>query len=91
MSKFEVGQKVVLFNSISKKFEEDEVYGVLFLPVVVEGVTQDAGLSISEALAKGQKKVAEQYQLCAHQGVLDADVLFASEEECKSAYREIFK
>ena len=88
--KFEIGQRVYLFNSLSCKIEEDDVYGILFIPVAVEGVQQDGGKSISEKIEAGQMVVKEQYQLCAHQGIVDANVLFASPEECKEFYSEFF-
>lgn len=90
MSKFKVGQRVWLFNSLSVGIEEDEVYGVLHVPVPVEGVAQDSGKSVSERLASGQMEVREQCQLCGHQGIVDSGVLFASREECVSWYRDWF-
>lgn len=90
MTKFKCGQHVWLFNSLSMRIEEDDVYGALFVPVAVEGVQQDSGKSIQEKLDAGQMEVKEQYQLCGHQGIVDADVLFASEEECREAYRAFF-
>ena len=91
MSKFKCGQRVFLFNSLSVKIEEDVVYGALFVPVAVEGVKQDSGASLSEKLDKGQMEVKEQYQLVGHQGIIDAEVLFASEDECRKFYAEFFK
>lgn len=90
MTKFKCGQHVWLFNSLSMRIEEDYVYGALFVPVAVEGVQQDSGKSIQEKLDAGQMEVKEQYQLCGHQGIVDAEVLFASEEECREAYRAFF-
>ena len=90
MKKFESGQRVYLFNSMSMRIEEDDVYAALFVPVPVEGVAQDSGKSIKEKIEAGQMVVKEQYQLCGHQGIVDADVLFASEEECREAYRKFF-
>lgn len=90
MTKFTCGQRVYLFNSLSCRIEEDDVYGALFVPVPVEGVTQDSGKSIAEKIESGQMKVQEQYQLCAHQGIVDADVLFASKAECRTFYAEFF-
>lgn len=80
-----------LFNSLSCKIEEDDVYGVLFVPVAVEGVLQDSGKSIKEKIVAGQMEVKEQYQLVGHQGIVDADVLFASQDECRKFYAEFFK
>lgn len=88
--KFKPGQRVYLFNSLSMRIEEDDIYGCLYVPVPVEGVTQDSGKGIREKLEAGQMVVAEQYQLCVHQGIIDADVLFASEEECRESYRRFF-
>lgn len=88
--KFKPGDHVFLFNSLSMRVEEDDVYGVLFVPVPVEGVKQDSQKSVGEKIAAGQMKVQEQYQLCGHQGIVDADVLFSSEAECREAYRKYF-
>ena len=90
MTKFEVGQKVCLFNSISMKIEHDDVYAILFVPVPVEGAEQDSQKSIAEKLKDGKMVVKEQYQLASHQGVLDADCLFASEAECRDYFHEFF-
>lgn len=90
MSKFNVGQRVWLFNSMSMALEPDEVYGVLYVPVPVEGVAQDSQKSVAERLEAGQMEVHEQCQLCAHQGIVEAKVLFASEGECRKFYREFF-
>lgn len=90
MTKFKCGQHVWLFNSLSMRIEEDDVYGALFVPVAVDGVQQDSGKSIQEKLDAGQMEVKEQYQLFGHQGIVDAEVLFASEEECREAYRAFF-
>lgn len=89
--KLKIGQRVYLFNSLSMRIEEDDVYGALYVPVAVDGVQQDSGKSIAEKLEAGQMKVQEQYQLCAHQGIVDAEVLFASREECVAWYREWFE
>lgn len=88
--KLTVGQHVYLFNSLSMRIEEDDVYGALFVPIPVEGIQQDSGKSIKEKIAAGQMKVQEQYQLCGHQGIVDAEVLFASEEECRKFYADFF-
>ncbi len=88
--KFEPGDHVFLFNSLSMRIEEDDVYGVLFVPVAIEGVQQDSGKSIKEKIKAGQMKVQEQYQLCGHQGIVDAEVLFASREDCVAWYKEFF-
>lgn len=88
--KFEIGQRVYLFNSLSCKIEEDDVHAILFVPMAVEGVLQDSGKSIAEKIEAGQMKVQEQCQLCGHQGIVDVDVLFASPEECKEFYSEFF-
>ena len=88
--KFKPGDHVFLFNSLSFKVEEDDVYGVLFVPVPVEGVKQDSQKSVGEKIAAGQMKVQEQYQLVGHQGIVDVDVLFASREDCVARYKEFF-
>lgn len=90
MGKFEIGQRVYLFNSISMRIESDDVYAALYVPVAVDGVEQDGGKSVAEKLAAGMLRVQEQYQLCSHQGVIDAEVLFASEEECRAWFRGFF-
>lgn len=89
-TKFQCGDHVFLFNSLSMRIEEDDVYGALFIPVAIEGVQQDSGKSIKDKIAAGQMKVQEQYQLCGHQGIVDADVLFASREDCVAWYKEFF-
>ena len=89
--KFNAGDRCYLFNSLSVKIEEDYVYGALFVPVPVEGVKQDSSKSLAEKLKAGQMKVQEQYQLVGHQGIVDAEVLFASEDECRAFYKEFFK
>lgn len=88
--KFNVGQKVYLFNSLSAKIESDEVYGVLFVPVPVEGREQNSGMGVGERIADGQLEVREQCQLCQHQGIVDTEFLFESEDACKAWYRELF-
>lgn len=88
--KFEVGQRVYLFNSLAMRIEDDDVYGVLYVPVPVEGAVQDSGKSVAEKVKAGQMRVQEQYQLCSHQGIVDAEVLFASEAECREFYRKFF-
>ena len=88
--KFKPGDHVFLFNSLSMRVEEDDVYGVLFVPVPVEGVKQDSQKSVGEKIAAGQMKVQEQYQLVGHQGIVDAEVLFGSEAECRETYRKFF-
>ena len=90
MSKFSVGQRVFLFNSISMKVESDDVYAVLYVPVTVEGKDTGGSESIAERIEKGLMEVKEQYQLSSHQGVLDVDCLFASEEECREFFRKFF-
>lgn len=89
MSKFKCGQEVVLFNSISMKFEKDVVYGVLFVPMAKEGIEQHGDKGIAERIAAGEMEVVEQCQTMQHQ-IVDADRLFASEEECFEFYREFF-
>ena len=90
MSKYDCGQAVFLFNSIACKIEEDNVYCVLYEPVPVDGGEPVGPSSIKERIESGQLAVKERYQLCGHQGILDADILFASPEECRAFYREFF-
>ena len=90
MSKFNVCQRVFLFNSLSLGIESDFVYAVLFAPVAVDGKEQHQSDELSKRIAAGELEVREQYQLARHQGVLDGDCLFASEEECKAFYRDFF-
>lgn len=88
-SKFNVGQEVFLFNSISLKVERDEVYGILYVPEEVEGVEQHPDKSFAERIANGEQHVVEKVQTLQHQ-MVDAGVLFASEEECVKFYRDFF-
>ena len=90
MSKFQVGDKVVLFNSISCQFEQDEVFGVLFVPVAKEGVEQHRGNGVAWQLLNGEVEVREQCQTLQHQ-IVDAEVLFESEDECKKFYKKFFE
>lgn len=89
MSKFQVGDKVVLFNSISCEFEQDEVFGVLYVPVPKEGVEQHHDKGVAWQLLAGEVEVREQCQTLQHQ-IVDAEVLFESEDECKAFYRKFF-
>ena len=88
MSKFNVGQRVYLFNSLGLRVESDDVYAILFAPMYAEGAEQRSEKGIAERLESGEMYVQEQYQLAGHQGVVDAEVLFASEEECREFYRK---
>lgn len=90
MSKFEVGQTVFLFNSISLKVESDEVYGVLYVPEAAEGKEQHPDLSFAERIENGEQEVSEKVQTMQH-NIVDSDVLFASAEECVAFYREFFE
>lgn len=90
MSKFSVGQRVYLFNSLAMRIESDDVYGCLFMPVPVEGREGGDGKSLKEKIESGQMEVKEQYQLCSYR-IVDAEVLFASREECRKFYAEFFK
>lgn len=89
-SKFKVGQAVCLFNSVSLKIEHDEVFAILVAPQAVEGKTIDSQKEISKSLAAGEAEVKVQYQLQYHQGILDEEVLFASEDDCRGFFREFF-
>lgn len=90
MSKFNVGQRVYLFNSLSLKIESDFVYAVLYAPVPVEEKEQHQMWDLKKRIDEGELEVHEQYQLSRHQGVLDVDCLFASEEECVNFYAVFF-
>lgn len=83
MSKFNVGQPVYLFNSVSGKIEKDVVYGILYVPR-----KGDAPIS-AEDLSKGDYEVCEQYQTLQH-AILDAGVLFDTEADCRAFYRNYF-
>lgn len=88
-NRYDVGQHVCLFNSVSGKIEHDSVYGVLFVPLVVEGQQRDESKTIAEQIKDGVLEVREQYQTLQH-GIVGAELLFESEEECKEFYRELF-
>ena len=90
MSKLDVGQTVYLFNSISLKIEEDQVYGILYVPEPVEGREQHPDKSFAERIESGEQQVVEKVQTLQHQ-IVDAAVLFESEEECVAFYRDFFK
>ena len=89
MSKFACGQRVYLFNSLAMRIESDDVYAVLNVPVAVEGKEQSQK-SVAEKIAAGEMEVHEQYQLCSHQGIVEAGCLFGSEDECREFYRKYF-
>lgn len=84
----EIGKEVVLFNSMSLRFEKDVVYGVLYIPVPKDGVEQSAGADFAERFARGEMVVKEQCQTLQHQ-IVDADLLFDSEAECREYYRKV--
>jgi len=84
----EIGKEVVLFNSMSLQFEKDVVYGVLYIPVPKEGAEQSAGAEFADRFARGEMVVKEQCQTLQHQ-IVDADLLFDSEEECRVFYKEV--
>ena len=88
-NKYSVGQHVCLFNSVSGKIEHDSVYGVLFVPIAVEGKQRDESKTIAEQIEAGLLEVKEQYQTLQH-GIVNAEVLFTDEEECKEFYRGLF-
>lgn len=90
MSKYQVGQRVYLFNSLAMRIESDEVYAELRIPVLAEGKSADDAKGIGGMVKEGIMVVKEQYQLAKHQGVLDEDMLFASEEDCKAWFRKFF-
>ena len=90
ISKFEVGQRVYLFNSLSMSIESDDVYGVLYVPEPAEGREQHPDKSFAERIANGEQVVSEKVQTLQHQ-IIDAAVLFESEEDCLAYYRDFFK
>lgn len=89
--KFNVGQTVYFFNSLSKKIESEIVYGVLFIPYLKAGKTAepDVAGNFAARLAAGDYEIHEQYQTLKNQ-IMDADVLFASEAECRDYWRAFF-
>lgn len=88
-NRFSVGDVVVLFNSVSGEIEHDSVFGVLFVPVQAKGKERDDSKTIAEQIEAGLLEVKEQYQTLQH-GIVDAGLLFASEEECREWYRKFF-
>lgn len=90
-TKFNVGQDVVIFNGVTMQMEHDEVFAVLLAPgPAEEGTELDPRKNISDALQDGEVVVRPQYQLQHHQGLLDENILFESEEACKKYYLEFF-
>lgn len=89
MSKFKVGDRVFLFNSISMKVESDQVFAIIYAPIPVEGKEQNSAKDVSKRIAEGEMKVHEQCQTLQHQ-ILDVDVLFRSDAECREHYRKFF-
>ena len=84
MSKFKVGQRVYLFNSLSLQIESDEIFAIIEQPEAVEGKEFDQNKDISSQLEAGV------LQLGHHHGVLEEGVMFASEEELKKYFRDFF-
>lgn len=81
---------MVLFNAQTREFETDFVFAVLYAPVLKAGATGAAeGKALKEKIDSGDMEVKEQYQTCTH-GVVDANVLFGSEKECKEFYLKFF-
>lgn len=89
MSKFNCGDRVVLFNAHTCEFESDFVFAVLYAPILKSGADPASGEGLKDKIASGDMVVKEQYQTCTH-GVVDASVLFASEEDCKAFYADFF-
>lgn len=90
-TKYSVGQEVCLFNAISQQIEHDEVYAVLVAPNPVPGKNPDPNIPVSKSLEAGTVEVGYRYQLQRHQGLLEEKILFASEEELKEYYLDLFK
>lgn len=88
MSKFNVGDSVTIFNSISCEFEQDTVYGVLYVPIANPEVEQHTDKTIAQRIEDGEMVVHEQYQTLQHQ-IVDAGVLFADEAEARKFYLEL--
>lgn len=89
MSKFNCGDRVFLFNGLACEIESDVVFAVLYAPVLKDGAEPASGDGLKAKIESGDMVVKEQYQTCTH-GVVDASVLFASEEECKEFYLNYF-
>ena len=90
MSKFNCGDRVFLFNGLACEIESDFVYAILYAPILKTGAEQAGnGESLKAKIDSGDMVVKEQYQTCTH-GVVDAAVLFATEEECKKFYLNFF-
>lgn len=91
MSKFKVGQRVYLFNSLSLQIESDEIFAIIEQPEAVDGMEFDQNKGIAIQLESGALQVVNKYQLCHHHGVLDESVMFASEEELRKYFRDFFE
>ena len=89
-TKFSVGQDVVLFNGVAMQMEHDEVFAVVIGPDPVEGKQADPQKKVSENMKDGNFVINAKYQLQRHQGILDENILFESEEACKAYYRKFF-
>lgn len=90
MSKFKVGQRVYLFNSLSLQIESDEIFAIIEQPEAVDGKEFDQNKDISSQLEAGVLQVVNKYQLGHHHGVLEEGVMFASEEELRKYFRDFF-
>lgn len=90
MSKFKVGQRVYLFNSLSLQVESDEIFAIIEQPEAVDGKEFDQNKDIASQLEAGVLQVVNKYQLGHHHGVLDESVMFASEEELRKYFRDFF-
>lgn len=90
MSKFKVGERVYLFNSLSLEIESDEVFAIIAQAEAVPGEDFDQNKEIAEQLESGVLHVVNKYQLGHHRGVLDEESLFASEEALKKFFLEFF-
>lgn len=89
-TKFSIGQDVVIFNGVSMEMEHDVVFAVLMAPVPVGGKAFDANVDVAKELEEGGMEVKAQYQLQRHQGLLDENILFESEDALRAYYREFF-
>jgi hypothetical protein len=88
MSKFNIGDTVYLFNSISCEVEQDTVYAVLYAPIADTRVEQHTEKSFKERIELGEMKVHEQCQTLQHQ-IVDSEILFESPEKAKAYYIDL--
>lgn len=83
-----MGDRVVLFNSISLKFENDSAFGFVVAPEPVPGKEQHADKTVADAIKDGEKHLVISVQTLQH-GIVNQDVLFHTEKECKEYYVDL--